>query len=191
MLATGQPLRRLEPFNMFSRRRSQAYLRAISVCVLLLLFWFNLPLFASLEKRLISNDFTASLHGPEYKNLPGANDTLVVMRTGSTEFQDKLPIHLATTLLRYPDSIIFSDYEEDFQNRHVIDILESVDSHLKDTSPDFELWRRLKQGGRSVLQQNELSGQAIWVDPGTGKANNPGWYDHRLQTSREELIVGV
>ncbi|KAH0287111.1 glycosyltransferase family 31 protein, partial [Aureobasidium sp. EXF-3399] len=124
---------------------------------------------------MLRNAYTPSSLGFEYKNLPGANDTVVVMRTGSTEIQDKLPIHMATTLRRYPDSIIFSDYEEDFENRQVIDALESVDSHLKDTNPDFELWRRLKQGGRSVLHQDELSGQSIWLDHGIGKAENPGW----------------
>jgi hypothetical protein len=191
MLATGHVLRRLEPFIMFSRRRTQAYFRAISVCVVLLLLWFNLPLFASLEKRLVSNDYKALLPGPDYRSLPGANDTLVVMRTGSTELQDKLPIHLATTLLRYPDSIIFSDYEEDFENNHIIDALESVNPYLKETSPDFELWRRLKQDGRAILRVEELSGKSIWVDQGTGKAKNPGWYDHELQTSWEGLIISV
>ncbi|KAG9761559.1 glycosyltransferase family 31 protein, partial [Aureobasidium melanogenum] len=115
------------------------------------------------------------LQGPDYKSLPGANETLVIMRTGSTELQDKLPIHLATTLLRYPDSIIFSDFEEDFKNRHIFDALESVDPHLKETSPDFDLWRRLKQYGRAILRTDELSGKAVWVDHGTGKAKNPGW----------------
>jgi hypothetical protein len=100
-------------------------------------------------------------------------------RTGSTELQDKLPVHLTTTLLYYPNSLIFSDYEEEFQNRHVFDALESVDSHLKETSPDFELWRRLKQEGRSILQQDELSGQSVWLDLGTGKAENPGWYEQQ------------
>lgn len=176
---------------MLSRRRSQAYLRAISVCVLLLLSWANLPLFASLEKRMLHSAYTASSLGLEYNNLPGANDTVVVMRTGSTELQDKLPIHMATTLLRYPHSIIFSDYEEDYENRRVIDALESVNSHLKETNPDFELWRRLKQGGRSVLKQDELSGQSIWLDHGTGKAKNPGWYDHTLQIARIGLIIHV
>jgi hypothetical protein len=186
MLATrSNPSRCLEPILVCSRRRSQATLRAICVCVGFTLFWFNLPLFAGLEKRLLSNDSTAPSNGPDYRSLPGANETLVIMRTGSTEFQDKLPIHLATTLLRYPHSIIFSDYEEDFENRHVIDVLESVDSHLKETSPDFELWRRLKQSGRSGLQQDELSGQSIWLDHGIGKPKNPGWYDHSLQTQRE------
>ncbi|KAH0075934.1 glycosyltransferase family 31 protein, partial [Aureobasidium melanogenum] len=90
-----------------------------------------------------------------YKHLPGANETLVIMRTGSTELQDKLPIHLATTLLRYPDSIIFSDFEEDFENHHIVDALENY--------------------GRTILRVEELSGKSIWVDHGAGKANNPGW----------------
>jgi hypothetical protein len=171
MLAREYSLWFLDP----SRRRLQAFLRAICVCVGFVLLWFNLPLFARLEHRIGHDDYTASLHGLEYRDFPGANDTLVVMRTGSTELQDKLPIHLATTLLRYPDSIIFSDYEEDFGNRHVLDALESVDSYLKETNPDFELWRRLEQEGRSILQQDELSGQSIWLDFGAGKARNPGW----------------
>lgn len=175
MLSNGNPARFLEPFGLFSRRRSQAYFRTFVVCVSLLLLWFNLPLLARLEKRIIHGDYKTVLHGPDYKDLPGANDTLVVMRTGSTELQDKLPIHLATTLLRYPNSLVFSDFEEDFEHYHIIDALESVDSHLKETSPDFDLWRRLKQFGRAVLRPDELSGKAVWVDQGTGKAKNPGW----------------
>lgn len=175
MLSKGHSIRILDQFFPLSRRRSQAYLRAISVCLFLLLFWSNPPLLACLRTRIVSKEQTNSLQSPDYKNLPGANETLVVMRTGSTELQDRLPIHLATTLLRYPNSIIFSDYEEDFENHHIIDALEHVSSHLKETSPDFDLWRRLKRYGRAVLRSEELSGKKIWVDPGTGKANNPGW----------------
>lgn len=164
-----------DPFFVLSRRKSQAYFRAILVCLSLLVLWFNLPLLAHLEKQIISNEQTTLLQGPDYKSLPGANETLVIMRTGSTELQDKLPIHLATTLLRYPDSIIFSDFEEDFEDHHIFDALESVSSLLKETSPDFDLWRRLKQHGRTILRADELSGKSIWVDHGTGKAENPGW----------------
>ncbi|KEQ95498.1 glycosyltransferase family 31 protein [Aureobasidium subglaciale EXF-2481] len=110
-----------------------------------------------------------------YKELPGANDTLVIMRTGATEMQDKLPIHLTTTLLRYPDSLIFSDYEEEIDSHHIIDALESVSPHLQETSPDFEHWRRLKGNGREVLKTDELSGKTVYLDGGTGKAKNPGW----------------
>jgi hypothetical protein len=163
------------------------------VCLFLFLFWFNLPLplLPCLEKRIVGNEKTILLQGPDYKSLPGANETLVVMRTGSTELQDKLPIHLATTLLRYPNSIIFSDFEEDFENHHIFDALESVSSFLKETSPDFDLWRRLKQYGRTILRVDELSGKSIWVDHGIGKANNPGWYDVTSESLYQELTVDV
>ncbi|TIA12353.1 hypothetical protein D6C80_06909 [Aureobasidium pullulans] len=97
------------------------------------------------------------------------------MRTGSTELQDKLPIHLATTLLRYPNSLVFSDFEEDYEQHHIIDALESVSTQLRETNSDFDLWRRLEQFGRAVLRPDELSGKAVWVDQGTGKAKIPGW----------------
>ena len=175
MLSKRYSIRLLDQLFLLSRRRSQAYFRAILVCLFLLLFWCNPPLLACLRERIVSNEKINSLKSPDYRNFPGANETLVVMRTGSTELQDRLPIHLATTLPRYPDSIIFSDYEEDYENHHIIDALENVSSHLKETSPDFDLWRRLKRYGRAVLGSEELSGKTIWVDPGTGKAKNPGW----------------
>jgi len=175
MLSTGHSVRSLKPFPFFSLRRSQAYFRAIFLCIFLLLFWLNLPLLARLEKRIVRDDYTTVLPDPAWKTLPGANDTLVIMRTGSTELQDKLPIHLATTLLRYPNSLVFSDFEEDYEQHHIIDALESVSTQLRETNSDFDLWRRLKQFGRAVLRPDELSGKAVWVDQGTGKAKNPGW----------------
>ncbi|KAI4723550.1 hypothetical protein E4T48_00029 [Aureobasidium sp. EXF-10727] len=175
MLSLGPFIRGSEAIPMFSRRRSQAYLRAIFVCTFVVLFWFNIPLLARLEKRMVGKNHTMVPSGPDFKNLPGSNETLVIMRTGSTELQDKLTIHLATTLLRYPNAIIFSDYEEDFQDRHIIDALEGVSLHLKETSPDFDLWRRLKHYGREILRSDELSGKGIWLDGGAGKAKNPGW----------------
>lgn len=104
---------------MFSRRWSQAYFRAFSVCAIVFLLWLNMPWFARLEKRIVRDESNAVRQSSEYHNLPGANDTLVIMRTGATEIQDKLPIHLTTTLLRYPNYSIFSDHEEEFERHHI------------------------------------------------------------------------
>lgn len=107
--------------------------------------------------------------------LPGANDTLVILKTGATELQDKLPVHFHTTLLCYPNYIIFSDLEEEFEGHHIIDALDFVDPVIKQTDDDFELWRRLQEHGRSVLAPDELSGPESKVSPMTGKGSNPGW----------------
>jgi len=112
---------------------------------------------------------------PPCWDLPGANDTLVILRTGSTELQDRLPIHLSTTLRCYPNYMIFSDYEEVYQGYHIVDALESVSSDILATHPDFALYRRLKEKGREALNASELSGSGSAADQPSGKAENPGW----------------
>ena len=107
--------------------------------------------------------------------LPGANDTLVILKTGATELQDKLPVHFHTTLLCYPNYLIFSDHEEELEGHHIIDALDFVDPEVKSFNPDFELWRRLEQQGRAALAPDELSGPESKVSPMTGKGSNPGW----------------
>ena len=39
-----------------------------------------------------------------------------------------------------------------------IDILESVDQTIRESHPDFELYRRLKESGRSALQDGTFEG---------------------------------
>jgi len=119
--------------------------------------------------------FNGDYNGPLCSELPGANETLVIMKTGSTEMQDKLPVHFHTTFTCYPNYIIFSDLEEEFQGHHIIDALDSVDPDVKQSNDDFELWRRLQEGGRAALKADELSGPDSKVSPMTGKRANPGW----------------
>ena len=108
-------------------------------------------------------------------SLPGANDTVVILRTGSTELQQKLPVHLSTTLRCYPNYLIFSDYEEEYHGEHILDALESLHPDILATNPDFELYRRLKQDSRASLAESDLShGQGDFRSI-TGNAENPGW----------------
>lgn len=107
--------------------------------------------------------------------LPGANETVVVLRTGSTEIADKLPVHLSTTLSCYPNHLIFSDHDETFHGEPIIDALASVSPDILETHPDFELHRRLKRSGRSALEASELSGVDSEVVMMSGKIENPGW----------------
>ena len=107
--------------------------------------------------------------------LPGANDVVVVLRTGSTELADKLPIHLSTTLRCYPNYLIFSDHEETYEGERVLDALDSVSEEIQQTNKDFELYRRLRGGGREALDLSELSGAKTELIQGVGKGNNPGW----------------
>ena len=116
-----------------------------------------------------------SIARPSCRDLPGANETLVVMKTGSTEIRHKLPVHLSTTLRCYSDYLIFSDVVEHFEGETTIDALEDVDPSLKETHEDFELYRRLKQHGRSALEPRELSGPVSRPQGSGGKPTNAGW----------------
>lgn len=110
------------------------------------------------------------------RQLPGAEDVVVVIKTGSTEFQDKFVVHINTTLTCYPRSLVFSDYAETYEGIQIIDALESIDDKIKQNNPDFDLWRRLQDGGRSVLLPEELSGPVSASHASKyGNTGNPGW----------------
>lgn len=108
--------------------------------------------------------------------LPLASDILVVMKTGWTELQHKLPIHFNTTLRCYPNYAIYSDVAEEFHGHQILDSLEDVDPEIKASHDDFALYRRLQQqSGRASLEQSELSGPSSKPPGATGKTENPGW----------------
>ncbi|KAF2720401.1 glycosyltransferase family 31 protein [Polychaeton citri CBS 116435] len=108
------------------------------------------------------------------KDLPGANETLVVLKTGATELDAKLPVHFNTTMQCYPNMLIFSDSAEIIENHTVIDALESVSPDLKDTHPDFEIYRRLRDHGRQIQLSDKLHNEDK-PESWTGNAENPGW----------------
>lgn len=81
------------------------------------------------------------------QNLSGADETLAVLRTGSTEPVNRLAIHLLTSLRCFSNHLVFSDFEEDFHGEQVLDAIADVSSDVLSNHPDFELHRRLRQHG--------------------------------------------
>ncbi|KAI5241006.1 hypothetical protein E4T42_08188 [Aureobasidium subglaciale] len=71
--------------------------------------------------------------------------------------------------------MIFSDHEETFMGEHVHDALEGVSPGIVTTHEDFDLYRNLKQGGRAILDANDLSGSSTEATQWHGKVENPGW----------------
>ncbi|KAM0701655.1 hypothetical protein Q7P35_010564 [Cladosporium inversicolor] len=113
---------------------------------------------------------------PSCKHLAENHDTLLILRTGATEIADRIPTHISTTSLCYfRQHVIFSDYAETFHGERVLDALESVDPDIVTNNHDFELYRRIKQYGRAVLAQSELSGNRSQTPSGTGHTEIPRW----------------
>ncbi|KAJ5306341.1 hypothetical protein N7508_005356 [Penicillium antarcticum] len=103
--------------------------------------------------------------------LPGIEDVLVVMKTGVTESQEKVPIHFRTTLRCIPHSVIYSDFEEEIQGVKIHDVLRNMDSGAK-ANQDFEFYNRIVKQGRKGLEQQDFADEA---NSAIGKPNNPGW----------------
>lgn len=109
------------------------------------------------------------------EDLPGADDTLLILRTGATEIADRLPAHISTTFRCFPHHIVFSDYEETFLGERVIDALEFTDPDIQAHNDDFDLYRRLKAKGREGLIESELSGSESQTLSDSGHNEIPGW----------------
>jgi len=154
-------------------KRCRQLATAAAICVILLVVWHSRDSWHPIQS--IDWHIGNSDGHLQCWSLPGANDTLVIMRTGSTEMKDRLPIHFSTTLKCYPHYMIFSDYEEDYRGEHIIDALESTSPDILANHKDFELYRRLKQNGRQALSEEELSGHKIEPVLASGKPENPGW----------------
>ncbi|KAK4552375.1 hypothetical protein LTR86_010389 [Recurvomyces mirabilis] len=148
---------------------------AVSACVALLVLWYV---------TASAPSFTATPYGhnlsiqPSYAlgwTLPGGESTIVALRTGSTELQDRLSVHISTTIRSFPYYLIFSDHEEDYEGEHIIDALSTVSPEIVAKHADFALYRRLQTNGRASLDLSELSGSDSGIAKPTGNADNPGW----------------
>jgi hypothetical protein len=159
---------------MLSGRPNHRYVGILTAFLIITAIYFYTQ--SELAVKQPSQHNKISLAPLPCKSLPGANDVVVILKTGSTELQDKLPVHLRTTLRCYPNYLIFSDYAEQDKGETIIDALEDVDPVFKTAHKDFDLYRQLQQGGRSSLNPSDLSGPASYTQDGTGgKPTNPGW----------------
>ncbi|KAF2101506.1 hypothetical protein NA57DRAFT_64278 [Rhizodiscina lignyota] len=73
--------------------------------------------------------------------LEGADRIVVVVKTGATEANLKVPPQLRTSLRCAPNIFIFSDMEQTIGKHKVHDALKNVRDEIKDGSPDFHIYR--------------------------------------------------
>ncbi|KAL4873587.1 hypothetical protein BDV12DRAFT_192570 [Aspergillus spectabilis] len=116
--------------------------------------------------------YYSSNQQPRCPSLPGIEDILVVMKTGVTEALEKVPIHFQTTLRCIPNYVIYSDFEEEIGGVRIYDAFRNVDSAVKETVPDFQIYNRLQKRGREGLETQDFADEA---NSAVGKPNNPGW----------------
>lgn len=119
----------------------------------------------------------------------GMQDIVYIIKTGSTEALERLPVHFNTTMKCFPHVLIFSDYAETMDRHTIHDALDNVIDQIRLEEDDFELWRRLRAKGRADLRPDELSDHHHVADPnsGGGQPDNGGW---RLDKFKNVPMVG-
>lgn len=151
------------------RRKSLLELLALAIVLGLLYFFFHGP-HPEYDRPAARSKKQAGKALP-CSQLQGASDVVVALKTSTAELEERLPIHFDTTLLCFPNYLIFSDWKETYRGHEIIDVLDNVDQTIKHNSPDFELYRRLEKGGPDALEDEELWNSANT----TGKLDKWKW----------------
>jgi hypothetical protein len=97
-----------------------------------------------------------------YVDVPGANNVMVMLKTGATELYQKLPTHFVTTFRCAPHFMIFSDLAQELADYPVLDAIASVSRSFRNEHPDFELYRQLQQYRNEGQDASNLQGVSGW-----------------------------
>lgn len=98
-------------------------------------------------------------HCTEYA---GIEDLAVILKTGSTEIYEKLPIHFTTTFLCVKGRLIYSDVQQYFSGEPVRDALGLVSQESRDKHDDLEQHVLLNEHVRLSGDATELRGEKSW-----------------------------
>ncbi|KAL4885264.1 hypothetical protein BJY04DRAFT_180507 [Aspergillus karnatakaensis] len=93
---------------------------------------------------------------------PDPGNVVFVIKTGATEVYEKLPTQLLTTLGCVQDFLLFSDLEEQIGPYRIRDTLADFNETLKETLPDFELYRLQHEFRRTGQDMARLKGDKAW-----------------------------
>ncbi|KAK6393052.1 hypothetical protein LTR65_002743 [Meristemomyces frigidus] len=93
---------------------------------------------------------------------PGADNVLVMLKTGATELYQKLPTHFVTTFTCVPHFLIFSDLAQNFADYPIHDAIAPVSKHFREHHEDFELYRKLQQYQEEGQDMSKLKGDGGW-----------------------------
>jgi len=95
---------------------------------------------------------------------PNAHRVMVIMKTGATELEYKLPTHLITLLKCIPQGhfIAFSDMAQTFADYPIFDALQNVSAPWKEKHEDFAHYRQIEQYRAEGGDLNKLKGSRSW-----------------------------
>jgi Fringe-like len=93
---------------------------------------------------------------------PLAKDVVLVMKTGASEINERLPVHFNTTFRCAHDYLVFSDVAQEFQGIPVYDSLDDLHTWVKPNHPDFNYYRDLQEAAKNGTDVTGFNTQAAW-----------------------------
>ena len=78
------------------------------------------------------------------REVRGAQDTMVIVKTSKAELSDKLPPHLATLLACIPHVAIFSDHAGIIADYPVYDALDTINATLREKHDEFREYAKMQ-----------------------------------------------
>jgi hypothetical protein len=109
----------------------------------------------------VSSDIIQT-HNDNCRNVPGADDVLIMLKTGATEIYEKLPTHFVTLFKCAPHYMVFSDLAQDYADFPVRDAIAPVSKTFREHHRDFRLYRKLQQYQREGQDTSKLKGDRGW-----------------------------
>ncbi|PNP41537.1 hypothetical protein TGAMA5MH_06465 [Trichoderma gamsii] len=99
----------------------------------------------SLESVSESAGRSKSAPESDCAQFPDTSKILLVMKTGASEAFSKVPAQLVTSLKCLPESLIFSDMEQEIGGHKIYDSLDRVLDPVKTNNRDFDAYFRQRQ----------------------------------------------
>ncbi|KAM3413694.1 hypothetical protein BST61_g10387 [Cercospora zeina] len=98
------------------------------------------------------------------RHLPGAENILLIMKTGATEIYNRFPMHIETTLKCAPNYVLLSDLEHTISGNNipVHDVLKFVRPQTRHDHPDFELYHTIQEYHNTGQDVRTLSASTGW-----------------------------
>jgi hypothetical protein len=133
--------------------------------LIIFIFWFNYDTFFGQPHRKPIYGYGEGISNTgACDKWPGANDVVLVMKTGASEIEAKLPIHLNTTFKCAPNVMVFSDMAQEFEGLNIHDPLRHLTDELDEKDPDLVYYLSLmerQQNGDDIVKGNNTQAWSL------------------------------
>ena len=141
--------------------------------------WHSSPASAATEK------VEPIVLDPSCSTLPGVEDVLLVMKTGSSVIDKRLPVHFKTTFRCTPDFLVFSDLAQEFHGLQVHDSLDELYKYVDMSNPDLKYYEYLKKTSLRSHAAPKSSSGGGWM--GKWTSSSPSSEEKKEEEEGEKL----